>query len=101
MTNQPAAATASGSYDRLFEHFGRVRQRSGDVREEFRPFMTKLREFRARLDKSPIPADGEAFRKELDSLTAHGLRVLQTLESISTALDAADVEWRRTLASKP
>ena len=100
VTNQTAAQTGMESYTRLFEHFGRVRERSGEVREEFRPFMAKLREFRARLDHPAKPADGESSWKEIDGLIASGRRVLQSLESVSTALDEAEAELRATLAAK-
>ena len=100
ITNQAAAQAETQRYARLFDHFGRVRQRSGDVREEFRPFMAKLREFRARLDKPPESADAALFGKELDDLTASGRRVLKTLESVSVALDEAEVELRATLSAK-
>lgn len=100
ITNQTAARAETERYNRLFEHFGRVRQRSGEVREEFRPFMTKLREFRASLDKPTGPTGGESFGKELDALTDGGRRVLQTLESVSVALDEAEAELHATLAAK-
>ena len=96
ITNQAAARTEAKHYDQLHEHFERVRQRSGEVREEFRPFMAKLREFRARLAK---PA-AEWPREDLDAVTASGRRVLQTLESISTALNEAETSLRATLAAK-
>src|SRR5829696_5073988 len=44
-TNRSAARAESQRYTRLLEHFARVRERSGEVRTEFRPFMMKLREF--------------------------------------------------------
>jgi len=100
ITNQAAVRVETERYARLFDHFGRVRQRSGDVREEFRPFMARLREFRARLDKPPASADTGLFGKELDDLTASGRRVLKTLESVSVALDEAEVELRATLSAK-
>jgi hypothetical protein len=100
ITNRAAAKAEAERFDRLFEHFGRVRQRSGEVREEFRPYMAKLREFRARLDRTPAPADGERSQKELDGLVRSGRRVLQTLESVSAALDEAEAELQATLAAK-
>lgn len=100
VTNQVAAQAETERYARLFDHFGRVRQRSGDVREEFRPFMAKLREFRARLDKLPESADAGLYGKELDDLIASGRRVLKTLESVSFALDEAEAELRATLSEK-
>jgi len=99
ITNQAAAHAETERYTRLHDHFVRVRQRSGEVREEFRPFMAKLREFRARLDRPPSPAAGESFGKELDGLTAAGRRVLQTLDSVSKALDEAEAELNATLAT--
>jgi hypothetical protein len=84
----------------LLEHFERVRQRSGEVREEFRPFMSKLREFRARLDKSASATGSEPSHQELDGVTAGGRRVLKTLESVSAALDETEAELRATLAAK-
>jgi hypothetical protein len=100
VTNQAAARAETDRYTRLFEHFGQVRQRSGEVREEFRPFMMKLRVFRARLDQPPGPTAGDSFGKQLEGLTAAGRRVLQTLESVGTALDDAEAALRATLATK-
>jgi len=100
ITNQPAARAETERYARLLEHFDRVRQASSEVREAFRPFMAGLRDFRAGLDKAPNPADNEASRSELDGLTAGGRRVLQTLESVAAALDAAEAELQATIKSK-
>jgi hypothetical protein len=100
ITNQAAARTEAKHYDQLHERFEQVRQRSAEVREEFRPFMTKLREFRARLDKSAGAVVGEPSRQDLDGVTASGRRVLQTIESVSTALNEAEVALRATLAAK-
>jgi hypothetical protein len=100
ITNQPAARADTDRYNRLLEHFERVRQRSGEVREEFRPFMMQLREFRARLDRRVPPTDAETSRQELNGLTAAGRRVLETLESVSTALNEAETALRQTLAAK-
>jgi hypothetical protein len=100
ITNQPAARAESERYTRLFAHFERVRQRSGEVREEFRPFMATLREFRARLDQSPIPTDEARWGKEIDGLIASGRRVLQTLDAVSAALVEAETELHATLAAK-
>ena len=101
MTNQ---ATARAEYDRLFEHFQRVRERSGEVREEFRPFMAGLREFRARLDRpSESPGGGSelsTLNPQLSDLIAGGRRVLEKLETVSTALDDADAELQVTLAAQ-
>ena len=101
VTNQPAARAEMERYAQLFEHFDHVRQRSSEVREAFRPFMERLRDFRAGLDKAPTPPDNEASRSELDALTAGGRRVLQTLESVAAALDDAEAELRATIKSKP
>lgn len=100
VTNQTAAQTGMERYTRLFDHFEHVRDRSGEVREEFRPFMAKLREFRARLDHSPKTAEGESSGKEIDGLIASGRRVLQSLESVSTSLDEAEAELHATLAAQ-
>lgn len=99
-TNQANARAETERYTRLFEHFGRVRERSGKVREEFRPFMAKLREFRARFGHPPKPAEGESSGKEIDGLITSGRRVLQSLESVSTSLDEAEAELHATLAAK-
>jgi len=101
LTNQPAARAETERYARLFEHFEHVRQASSEVRQAFRPFMERLRDFRARLDKAPSPAENEASRNELAGLTAGGRRVLQTLESVAGALDAAEAELHATIKSKP
>jgi len=100
VTNQTAAQTGTERYTRLFEHFGRVRERSGEVRGEFRPFMAKLREFRASLDPNPSAVSSPASQDRIHGLTASGRRVLQTLESVSAALDAAETELHATLAAK-
>ena len=92
-TNQPAAQT---SYNRLYDHFTRVRQRSSEVREEFRPFMARLRQFRAKLDR---PARSESTMGEINALDASGKRVLKTLEAVSTALDQAETELHAMLNS--
>ena len=102
VTNQPAAQAESERYARLYDHFGLVRQRSSDVREEFRPFMAKLREFRARLDGTPdAKSPGPLDLSRLDPLTASGKRVLQNLAAVSAALDAAELELKAMLATKP
>lgn len=105
ITNRALAQAETNRYARLLEHFARVRQRSGEVREEFRPFMNKLREYRARLDRpstASIPATGsETVKQQLEAVTASGKRVLQTLEAVSTALDAAEAEVRAMQASAP
>ena len=88
-TNQLAA---QANYNRMYDHFTRVRQRSGEVREEFRPFMAKLRQFRAKLDHASNSPTSEASRTEIDALTTSGRRVLKTLESVSSALNEAEAE---------
>jgi hypothetical protein len=98
-TNQANARAGTERHTRLYEHFGRVRERSGKVREEFRPFMAKLREFRARFGH-PKPAEGESSGREIDGLITSGRRVLQSLESVSTALDAAEAELHATFAAQ-
>jgi len=100
VTNQAAAQTGMERHARLFDHFGRVRERSGEVREEFRPFMANLREFRAGLDRTPKPIEGELSGQKIDGLIASGRRVLGTLESVATALDGAETELRATLTTK-
>lgn len=96
LTNQPSARA---DYDRLYNHFTLVRQRAGEVREEFRPFMASLRQFRAGLDK-PVGTAGRTSSGDIDPLTASGLRVLRNLDSLSAALDAAEAEVRVQHASK-
>ena len=99
-TNQFTAQAEQNRYARLLDHFDRVRQRSGEVRAEFRPFMTELREFRARMDRSPRVLDEEAARKELDGLITKGRQVLQTLTSVLTALHGAEAELQKTEMAK-
>jgi hypothetical protein len=100
-TNQSAARAESQRYSRLLGHFARVRDRSGEVRTEFRPFMAKLREFRATLDQSPNTAGSESSRATMGLLTASGRRVLEALNAVTKTLDEAEVELRASLASKP
>lgn len=99
ITNRAKAQAETERYACLLDHFGNVRERSAKVREEFRPFMTTLREFRARLDQPVGAAGGELSRQELDGMTASGQRVLQALEAVSTALNEAEAELRATLAA--
>ena len=96
VTNQPSA---QADYDRLYNHFTIVRHRAGEVREEFRPFMASLRQFRARLDK-PAAAGTSQPSSDIDALAASGRRVLKNLDSLSVALDAAEAEVRVQHASK-
>ena len=100
VTNPAAAQSGMERHARLFGHFGRVRERSGEVREEFRPFMANLRQFRAGLDRAPKPAESELSGQKIDGLIASGRRVLGTLESVSTALDEAETELRTTLKTR-
>jgi hypothetical protein len=100
ITNQTAAKAEAERFARLFERFDRVRQRSAELREEFRPFMGKLREFRARLDRTPAGASGESLQQERDVAVRSGGRVLKTLESISATLDEAETELQATVAAK-
>ncbi len=100
MTNQATARAESQQYDRLFEQFQRVRQRSGEVREEFRPFMARLRESRARLDQPPGSAGGGLTKNDLDGLIAGGRRVLEKLETVASALDDAEAELQATLVAQ-
>jgi len=96
ITNQTTARTETERYGRLFEHFEHVRQRSGEVREQFRPLMAGLREFRARLDQRP----NALSRNELDTLIASGRGVLRALESVAAGLDAAEAELHASMKGK-
>lgn len=98
--NQVSARAESERYARLHERFTQVRERSAEVRAEFRPFMMKLREFRATLDKSPRASESGSTRAAMDALKVSGRRVLETLEAVSKSLDDAEVELRATQASK-
>jgi small-conductance mechanosensitive channel len=100
VTNQVTALVEKERYARLFAHFEGIRRQSGEVRAEFRPFMARLREFRARLDRFPNPASDTAPRYELDRLIVSGRRVLQTLESVATALDNAETELHTMVAAQ-
>jgi hypothetical protein len=100
LTNQAVAKVETERYAKLLDHFNSVRQRSTEVREEFRPFMAALRGFRASLDPNPATLSTPTAQKRLVELTAGGKRVLQALESISNALDAAEAELHTTLAAK-
>jgi hypothetical protein len=51
---QISATPLRGNANAAAPKLTRVRQRSGEVREAFRPFMAKLHEFRARLDRAPV-----------------------------------------------
>jgi hypothetical protein len=100
-TNQSVMRAESQRYTRLLDHFARVRERSGEVRTEFRPFMMKLREFRATLDKPPGTAGRESSRVTIGLITASGRRVLEALNAVTKSLDEAEVELRASLATKP
>ena len=84
LTNKPSA---QADYDRLYGHFTLIRERSREVREEFRPFMANLRQFRAKVDVTRRPASDE-----IDALATGGQRVLKSLDSVSAALNNADAE---------
>ena len=105
-TNHPAA---QADYNRLFAHFGVIRERSAEVRAEFRPFMAGLRQFRATLDPlDPVkpadavapPAHANPASVDIKTVTAGGRRVLKTLESVSAALNDAEAELKTMLAAK-
>lgn len=100
ITNQTVSRMEKEKYDRLLEHFSRVRQRSGEVRDEFRPYMANLREFRARLDSPANVAATVPFSQKLEQMTASGQRVLRALDGIETALSAAEAELHATLSAK-
>lgn len=100
ISNQATARVETEHYTRLHDQFRLVRERSDEVRTEFRPFMNGLREFRATLDKSPDSAGSESSRRTIKTLTADGRRVLDRLDALSKTLDDAEVELRATLASK-
>jgi len=100
-THPATARVEPERYARLHDHFDKIRERSGEVRTEFRPFMMKLRDVRATLDKSPSSAGNQASQSDIDALKASGQRLLDTLSSVSRALDDAEVELRATLAAQP
>ena len=91
VTNQTAARIETEHYTRMLEHFERVRQRSGEVREQFRPFMAKLREFRARFDQPP---NESSLRADRNTLSTSGRGVLRALESVAAGLDEAETALR-------
>jgi hypothetical protein len=97
VTNQPSA---EADYHRLYRHFTLIREHAGKVRDEFRPFMVSLRQFRARLDQSAVASVTNRAPEDIDALTAGGRRVLENLDALSIALDAAEAEVRAH-ASKP
>ena len=96
-----AAPSERADYERLYHHFTLIRERSSEVRNEFRPFMASLRSFRAPLDQPAAPDVKEALAPdEIKSVTASGRRVLAALESVSTALNTAEKELYAQLHSK-
>jgi hypothetical protein len=94
VTNQPSAR---GDYNRLYDHFTLIRQRSNEVGKEFRPFMASLRQFRARLDHPAASDEQRNSSDDVDTLTTSGRRVLKTLESVSVALNDAETELHAML----
>jgi hypothetical protein len=99
-TNQLTAQVETKRYERLFDHFTDIRQRSSEVREEFRPFMARLRQFRARLDQPSSSTQREFSHTEIDALTVSGRRVLKALELVSEGLDQAETELHAMRAPK-
>jgi len=100
VTNRAEAQVDTERYTRLLGHFERVRQRSEMVRGDFRPFMAKLREFRARLDQPATTDSSATAKRDINGLITDGKRVLQTLEAVSMALNEAETELRTTLAGQ-
>jgi hypothetical protein len=101
ITNQTKAGVETDRFNALHRHFEQVRQRSGEVRKEFGPFMAALREFRAALDPDPAVISTPASQSRVGDLAARGRRVLQALDSVAAALDEAEAEMRKTTAAKP
>lgn len=87
-TNREVAQAELPQYASLLEHFGRIRERSGVVREEFRPFMQQLREFRARVDR-PSTNAADAAEMKLAGLRDSGRRVLRALDDVDGSLKEA------------
>ena len=100
ITNSATAQTETERYLRIRQHFEKVRQVSGEVRTEFRPFMTKLREVRARFEPSARAVSVD-MGMELEELKGGGRRVLQALESVLTALNDAESAVRAAAAKTP
>jgi hypothetical protein len=96
-TNQPSG---QADYNRLYGHFRLIRQRSGEVREQFRPFMAGLRQFRASLDSVAADVRRRTSPDEIDALTTSGRRVLKSLESVSAALNDAEAELNAKLTAR-
>jgi len=99
-TNDPVGGADAERYTRLHAHFDRIREHSAGVRTEFRPFMMGLRELRATFDTAPNSSGSEPARQRIAALTASGRRMLDVLTEVSKSLDAADVEFRASLAAK-
>lgn len=100
ITNQATAKVETERYNRLFEHFGKVREHSGTVREEFKPFMAKLREFRAAADQHASVISSVELQKQIGDLTNSGRRVLKALDAVGAALNAAETEMHQPAASQ-
>lgn len=99
--NDRAGQSESENYRRLHAHLVQIRERSGDVRAEFRPFMAKLRGVRAGMGKTTDGQKDASLIAGLNELSSSGKRVLAALESVSKALDDAETELRRSRTSKP
>jgi small-conductance mechanosensitive channel len=97
--NQKTTSAESDDYARLHAHFNRIRERSSDVRTEFRPFMARLREFRAAIGKAGDGRRQNPPVAELNELSSHGKRVIDALDAVSKALDDAESEIRRNPTS--
>jgi len=85
-------SSTQADYNRLYNHFALIRERAGEVRDEFRPFMASLRLFRARLNQPTAPGAANPTSSDQSALAASGLRVLENLDSLSAALNAAEAE---------
>jgi len=99
LAGKPSQPLAQANYNRLYSHFTIIRHRSSEVRDEFRPFMAGLRDFRAQLDHSGTAAKAPASPDEIGALTASGTRLLKKLESVSAALNDAEAELHAMLNS--
>ena len=100
ITNEASAQLETEHYERLLGHFEQIKEGSGAVRTEFRPFMTRLRESRSQVDRAATPAQREEWRSSIDALTTSGRRVLDSLEAVEKSLGDADTELRATLAAR-
>ena len=99
-TNQAGAKVETERQAKLLAHFNRIRDSSAGVREEFRPFMSALREFRATLDPNLAAISAPPAQGRLAGLTAHGRRVLEKLDTVSAALNDAEAEVQAAPATK-